>query len=219
MRREKDWSRPRHVLVIVCAALACVCVPGQPLQYRHANGAEAGQGNAVERSRGAAAAEATEVLRALAVAPDSVPDRARFLHLFNIIFVAEGIEGEPLLRTVPGKVLAKADRFARAGDAAILEALMYASLGWYGRSAEGGEWLNEILWENLVVQPQLTMDILANLPPEVRAQLLDKVYTAPVHDGFDFVAIAAGIRAASIPAGLERDAARILATAEELLPE
>ena len=159
------------------------------------------------------------MLRRLAESPDSVQARARFLHLFNIVFVKDDIRGEPLLQTVPVEMLTRSHRFAKAGDAAFLEALMHASRGWYGRSAEGGEALNEVLWENLAAKPQLTLDVLAQLPPEMRAELIDEVYTAPVHDGFDFVSIAAGIRAASIPAGLERDAARILATSEELIPE
>lgn len=169
-------------------------------------------------SRKEAAVAATALLDSLTARPESTRLRRRFLQLFRTVFVEEVGDADPGLEAVPGLVLTRVDQFAQAGDSAFLDALMGAALGWYGRTAEGGEWLNEILWENLVVNAQLTVTRLDRLPANVRGQLVERVYTRPVHDGFDFAAVVTQLESATVPASMEADVRRILVVARELSP-
>jgi hypothetical protein len=167
-------------------------------------------------TRETAAAEAGRLAGLVAWEPDSIDLRARFLQTFNALFVVPMEENEPLPNDVPGEAIVQAGRLAEEGDGAFLAALMNACLGWYGATAEGGVWLNEALWEILEVQQQLTLTTPGELSPAERSELIDEVYTVPVHDQFEFDAIADGLRSADVPPGLEEDVPRMLATAEAL---
>jgi hypothetical protein len=164
--------------------------------------------------RAAAIAEATALVDSLPASGPSPEERARLLSLIDAVFASRLAEGELLPPSAPGNVLILAGRLAAEGDGDFLAALMRATDGWYGMGGEGGEWLNELLWETLVAQPALTLLVLAGLPTEERDRLVDTEYTRPVHDGFDFAAVIEGLRAAEVPPGLEEAVERIIAVAE-----
>jgi hypothetical protein len=91
---------------------------------------------------------------------------------------------------------------------------MMANRAPWATTAGGAEWINELLWDTFEVRQQLTVDTLAAIPQADRRVLVDRVYTAPVHDGFDFAIILQGLKAARIPDGLEPDINRIIAALE-----
>ena len=144
--------------------------------------------------------------------------RGRFLEYFRVVFVADDVAEGPAMEAVPGELLVRVDQLARTGDTMFLRELMNAGLGWYSRTAEGGEWLNEMLWENLAANPSATLAALGRLSVAMREQLMEVHYTRPVHDGFDFAAVVAGLEAGPVPAGLEADVERILVIARGLQP-
>ena len=207
----------RLLILIVLSALTCSCDENVPEKGAIAAEAVSPVVEPVQSARSGAAAQAMALLAPLSASPDSTQLRVQLVQLFDVVFVAEQVAGEPLLNAVPGEVLLQVNQFAQAGDPVFLAALMRAADGWYGGTAEGGEWLNELLWSNLTVQPQLSLTVLAQFPRATRSRLLKRIYTAPVTDAFDFGAILAGLRVADVPPGLEEDVEQIIATVKPLM--
>ena len=164
------------------------------------------------------ASQASDLLAKMAEEPDSAELRQDFLLLFEKSYSTDWGTVPPETYAVFGQVLVRVNDYAREGDKEFLKALMKASFGPYGRSVEGGKWINELLWENLEHQPQLTITTLAELSPENRKKLMDQEYTAPVHDGFDFQKIIEGLRKARVPANMKQDVQRILDAIQPLVP-
>ena len=100
--------------------------------------------------------------------------------------------------------------------AVLLTALMMLVVSPYGRTVEGSEWINELLWEALAVQPQASIDSLATLPTDIRKTVMAEVYTAPVHDGFDFPAILGSLERIKVPPGFGTEISSILDTLRPL---
>jgi len=118
----------------------------------------------------------------------------------------------PETNTVLGRVILRSAREARGGDAEFLTAMMMMPVSAYGGTVEGAEWTSELLWELLGAQPQASIDALAALPPKIRDRVVTGVYTAPVHDGFDFAALLAAQERVQVPANFKADHGRILQT-------
>lgn len=164
----------------------------------------------VAPTRAEAAAEATGLVGRMGVTSDSSQMRDRLLELFERVFVVPISATEPFPDTVPTDVLLAVHERALDGDHTYLIALMRAARGWYGATCEGGVWLNEMLFEALEAQPQLTADALADLPVGMRKRLVDEIYAMPIHDGFDFPSLLDGLYSVDVPAGLEADVERII---------
>ena len=98
-----------------------------------------------------------------------------------------------------GAALLRAAAEARGGEQAFVTALLMIVVSPYGRTVEGSEWINELLWEALAAQPQASVDSLAELPAGIRKIVVAEVYTAPVHDGFDFSAILEALLKVQVP--------------------
>ena len=142
----------------------------------------------------------------------------------DLLAALYGLAGaEPLLHTPEsnaalGEVILRSAREAQGGDPDFLTALMMMPVSPYGGTIEGAEWVNELLWEILGAQPQASIDTLAALPQDIRDLVVTGVYTAPVHDGFDFAALLAAQGRVRIPPGFEGDHDRILQTLRGLAP-
>ena len=162
--------------------------------------------------------EVDETLKALEQKPDSPEHRKKFLSVFEKVYsgrVSPGIT--PEMNDVAGRAYTKAREYALAGDKVFIKAMMMASRGDYGyTTVEGSEWLNELLWEIFQEQVQRTLDVLFDLPPKLRDQLINDVYTQPIHDGFDFVAILKGLGEADVSQEREKDVERIRETVDYL---
>jgi len=115
-----------------------------------------------------------------------------------------------------GDAILRAATEAQRGDQAFLTALMMLVVSPYGRTVEGSEWINELLWEALAVQPQASIDSLATLPTDIRKTVMAEVYTAPVHDGFDFPAILGSLERIKVPPGFGTEISSILDTLRPL---
>lgn len=165
------------------------------------------------------ASQASDLLAKLSEQPDAAELRRDFLVLFEKIYGTGWGTIPPETNEVFGQVLVRANDYAREGSKDFLKAIMRASLGPYGRSAHGGEWINELLWENLENQPQLTITVLSELSPENRKKVMDGVYTAPVHDAFDFAKILDALNKVDVPANMRQDVQRILDVVQPLVPE
>ncbi len=159
------------------------------------------------------ALRAQTVLSQLATQPDSSELREELLSVFNDIYREEWGAISPDTHFIYGDVLVAGQSYAVAGDQPFLMAIVEASFGPYGQTAEGSGWLNELLWENLETDPQSTVNVLGELQPEHRALLIKNEYTKPVHDGFDFARIEAGLVSAQVPEGLREEVQRITETA------
>lgn len=132
---------------------------------------------------------AVEAMAALGQSPDSQTLQQEFQDLFLEVYSREWpatTSGE--VTTVYGEMLLLADRYAQEGDALFLESIMRASVGPYGRTVEGSEWLAEILWDNLERNPTMTVNV--GIENAEWDWLLENVYTRPPHDGYDFARIA-----------------------------
>ena len=213
----------RHLILAACVS-TCVGEAPDTGADEQADTASAGAAAVTDSatqapSRGEPSVAAADLLDSLTADPASRVLRLRLLEFFRVLFVASESDADPSLQQISGDVLLRVDQFAQAGDTVFLEALMNAAVGWYGRTAEGGEWLNELLWENLVADAELTLTVLSQAPEDVRSQLLEEVYERPVHDGFDFAAVVADLESATVPAGMEPAVARIVAVARDLIPE
>jgi hypothetical protein len=159
------------------------------------------------------AVEVNSLLSRLGKKPDSKQLQTQFLGLFEQVYNREIAGESPEDSTTFGAAFTKAYQLARRGNKPFLRALMLASLGPYGRTAEGDEWINEMLWENLEAQTQLTVDTLAELPAGARSRIVESEYLHPIHAGFDFRAIRAGLESARVPASIRADVARIIEVA------
>ena len=176
-------------------------------------------------NRGSAAeqylqAQAAVVLEGLSREPDSPELRRELLAVCDKMFSAPlDISPDPS-RDLSGRVLVQVNQFALAGDAGSLKALMRAALGPYGKTtAEGSEWLNEMLWHNFETNPQLTLDTLGEIPSVSRDELMAQVYTRPIHDGFDFQKIHTAISTSTRPAELSEEVGRIIEIIQVHLPD
>lgn len=164
--------------------------------------------------RAAAMAEASRIFDTLGASAPSDADRARLLTLFDVVYGSQRAAGEPLPNITDPRGMLLAGRLAAEGNAGYLAALMRASDGWYGRTGEGGEWINELLWEALIAQPGLTLSVLAEFSAEDRERLVADEYTRPIHDAFDFAAAVTGLRSAKVPPGMEEQVEQIISVAE-----
>lgn len=146
--------------------------------------------------------------------PASKPLRQDFLRQFRAIFHTDNVPWATLSLSshkIYGAMLIQADRLARRGCTACLQAIMQASFGAFGHTSEGGEWIDEILWAILQDHTQLTLNALAKLPNPERRKLVDTVYTQPIHDDYNFAKINAALQQATIPPNLKHDISKIRA--------
>lgn len=111
-----------------------------------------------------------------------------------------------------GSAFARTAMEAQRGDGDCISALMMLVVSPYGRTAEGFEWIDELLWEVLADQPQASMESLAELPAEIRKTVVTEIYTAPVHDGFDFPAILEALANVRVPANATAEIETVLET-------
>ncbi len=123
----------------------------------------------------------------------------------------------PILATPTNRVYAEVearvyDR-AEAGDRAFLEALMVASFGPYGQSAEGSEGYADMLWALFERAPLRTLEVLERIGEERRERLMQKFYTRPPH-AYDFVSIGQVLRT-EWPQKASAEVQRILAAIGE----
>lgn len=159
---------------------------------------------------------AADVIERLDADPSSDLYREQFLGVFLATYGPGGVHDTRMLGvtseeiTVFGEVMLRARAMALEGDARFLDALIRATEGGYYRGGEGGEWLNEILWEVLTAQPQATVNALARLPDDERQRLVEEVYLRPIHDGFDFARIHDGLGETKAPDHVRDDVRRIL---------
>jgi hypothetical protein len=165
------------------------------------------------------AVEVNTILARMGKKPGSRELEKQFLQVFERVYRREIGTDSAEDNSVYGAAFTKAHQLAGKGNGEILRALMLASLEPYGRSAEGGQTINEMLWENLEARPQLTVDTLAALPPATRQKIVETEYFHPVHDGFDFGTIDRELRMVRIPPGLESDVLKILLVISADLPE
>ncbi len=139
------------------------------------------------------------------------------IHAFEGLVWIDPMAMTPEATDLLGSALARVHGYALTGNGDALDALMMANRTPWAATAEGAEWINELLWDTLEVRQQLTVDTLAAIPQVDRRVLVDRVYTAPVHDGFDFAVVLRGLKAARIPDGLEPDINQIIAALEAIV--
>ena len=175
--------------------------------------------------------EASSWERALPIALELCRAHGAKLHVMTVVpdfgmaivgsFFPEGYEDRalagadtalhtPETNAALGDAILRAAAEAQRGDQAFLTALMMLVVSPYGRTVEGSEWINELLWETLAVQPQASIDSLADLPTEIRNTAISEVYTAPIHDGFDFPTILESLERIKVPTGFDAETASIL---------
>lgn len=196
------------------AALAAValllCLPA-------ASGPILAQGRAeMEARRGSILArDAGEALDGLTAAPDSKAAIEKFLAVFQRAARRDPSQAAPGDYTVLIDTYAKARELSLEGRPEFLRSFMMAAIGPYGDTAEGEEWLNEILWENLQMDPHASLAMLAEFDTSDQARLMETVYTAPIHDGFDFRGILERLRDVDPLMGMDKEARGIRVTCWE----
>lgn len=156
------------------------------------------------------AEEAQQLLHTMEVPTVSREVKNEFLAVFTRIYETDHGVISPATNGIYGNAYEKAHTLALSGQAEFLRALMKASRGPYGRSAEGSEWISEMLWENLESQAQLTIDVLSQLDAKERKEIVQQQYMHPVHDGFNFKKIKVGIQDASVPENIKIEIREIL---------
>lgn len=158
--------------------------------------------------------QAREAVAAIAADPRAPDRRMQVIRAFEGLVGIDPAALTPEATDLLGSALARVHGYALTGGQDALAALMMADRAPWATTAGGAEWINELLWDTFEVRQQLTVDTLAALPQADRRVLVDRVYTAPVHDGFDFAVILRGLKAARIPDGLEPDINRIITALE-----
>ena len=156
------------------------------------------------------AKEVQQLLQTMEVPVVSREVQSQFLVVFEKIYEMDHGVISPATNGIYGDAYKKAHKLALSGQPEFLRALMKASRGPYGRSAEGSEWINEMLWENFENQVQLTIDVLSQLDAEERNEIVQQQYMHPVHDGFNFKKIQVGIQDASVPENIKTEIKEIL---------
>jgi hypothetical protein len=164
------------------------------------------------------ARRASELMAALDRSPEDQYYRGEFWEIVIEIYQADWPIVKSPTNRIYSEALVRADRFARAGDGSFLEAVMMASLGPYGESAEGSEGFRHILWVNLEINPTLTPAVLYEIGSGNRARLMQRWYDYAPHD-YDFAKIAQELGTAEWPEEIEADVGRLVEVAEEYLPE
>lgn len=184
--------------------------------------ASAGKGafSADSPSNAAAVASLADLARTVLARADgralSPNDRRDLLAALYGLAGADAPRHTPETNAALGDTILRAAAEAQRGDHAFLSTLMMLVVSPYGRTAEGSEWINELLWEALAVQPQASIDSMAALPTDIRKTVMAEVYTAPVHDGFDFSAILESLARIRVPPGFDAETAAILETLHPL---
>jgi hypothetical protein len=158
--------------------------------------------------------QAREAVAAVEADPKSPDRRLQMIKAFEGLVWIDPAAMTPEATDLLGSALARVHGYALTGNGDALGALMTANRAPWATAAGGAGWINELLWDTFEVRQQLTVDTLAAIPHVDRRVLVDRVYTAPVHDGFDFAIILQGLKAARIPDGLEPDINRIIAALE-----
>lgn len=156
---------------------------------------------------------ATELMAELERSPEHQGLQNAFWEVVQEIYRAEWPDTAPQ-NVVFNEVLVTADNYARAGDGSMLEAIMMASFGPYGRTAEGSEGFKDILWANLELNPGLTIAVLAEIGSDNCRRLVDEVYTEPPHE-YDFAGIAEALRR-RWPDQVQADVDRIVSVLERM---
>jgi hypothetical protein len=159
---------------------------------------------------------AREAVAAVEADPRAPDRRKQVIRAFEGLVWIDPTAMTPAVTDLLGSALARVHGYALTGGQDGLAALMMANRAPWATTAGGAEWINELLWDTFEVRQQLTVDTLAAIPQADRRVLVDRVYTAPVHDGFDFAIILRGLKAARIPDGLETDINRIITALEVL---
>ena len=216
---QMTGTRTAQVVTLVLLCLASACSGESP-----AAGPEVAvsAGPADGRDPGEPWQRVRDRLDALEASPDSAAAQGALLDTLHRVFASPALDLDltPAENAVFGAALSRAHALALRGRGDFLEVLMYVSLGPYGATVEGGEWLNELLWENLERHPWTTVAVLAE-NGEVRQELIESVYARPVHDGFDFAAIRAALESREYPeawAHAEPDVRRIVESLELSVP-
>ena len=160
--------------------------------------------------------QAREAAAAIEADPKAPNRRMQMIRAFEGLVWIDPMALTPEANNLLGSALARVHGYALTGNGDALAALMMANRAPWAATAEGAEWINELLWDTLEIRQQLTVDTLAAIPRVDMRVLVDRVYLAPVHDGFDFAKILQGLKAARIPDGLEPDINRIIAALEPL---
>lgn len=134
------------------------------------------------------AVRAADLMRRLESTPDHMGLHGAFWEVVLEIYRAEWPNLDTPTNRVYAQALQTAYAYADAGDGSFLEAIMMASFGPYGETAEGAEGFTEMLWALFERNPTLTIAVLAEVSPEDRQRLVDEVYTVPPHE-YDFATI------------------------------
>ncbi|HEX9757347.1 MAG TPA: hypothetical protein VGB26_06055 [Nitrospiria bacterium] len=153
--------------------------------------------------------EVREIIGDLEENQDNPKIKNKFLDLFRGVYSTQDAGEKPQTHFVYSDTYRITNAYALLGNKEFLRALMEASQGPYGRSAEGEEWINEMLWENLEAQTQLSIDILSEVPKNLRDDLMKRVYTAPVRDEFNFQEIQKNLNNISIPVNIQKEVGQI----------
>lgn len=158
---------------------------------------------------------ATEVLTGADENTLSPAERRDLMAALYGLAGADPVLHTPETNAALGRALLRSASEARRGDKDFLTAMMMMPVSPYGGTAEGAEWINELLWEILGAQPQASIDTLAALSPDIRDRVVAGVYTAPIHDGFDFAAMLTAQERVEVPANFAAGHDRIVRTLRE----
>ncbi len=155
------------------------------------------------------AERATDLMAKLEAEPDHQGLQGAFQEVLQKIYAAEWPNLATPTNRVYGDALHRAYVYAEAGDGAFLEAIMMASFGPYGATAEGSEGFREMLWGLFEQNPSLTIAVLLEIGEENRRRLVDNIYTDARHD-YDFAKIARELQV-EWPDEIREDVGRIIA--------
>lgn len=160
--------------------------------------------------------ELREVIDGLSENMENQKIKNQFLILFEEVYKRPLESVEPQTVFVYGDTYRIAHAYAQQGEKEFLRALMEASQGPYGRSTEGGEWINEMLWQTLADQTQLSINVLSELSDDLRNGLMKWVYTAPIHDGFKFSEIDQNLEKTIIPENIQKEVFQMIQVMKDL---
>ncbi len=82
---------------------------------------------------------------------------------------------------------------SKQGFKDALIALMKSSISWYGKTVEGSEFHNELLWNIYQQKTKLTLQALSEIEPHIRKEIIAKDYEQPLLD-YNYTAILDSLR-------------------------
>ncbi len=115
--------------------------------------------------------------------------------LAGLIIAIGALLGSDMAASRAGEmaVLERALPLAKAGDSAAMEALIGLANGDYIRSAEGGEWLNEIYLDLLLEHPRAFLSAIGRAEHRIRENAIAELLR-PVHDAYSGGDLLAAVR-------------------------